>query len=126
MIIFPGEVDSMTDDMSTSFVMACDVLKNISDKLTNIVELQNLGSELGMILDERIAVLEAREAAEEKKTKMNERKACTKETPSDGTPYQWFHPDAVLISSHDYFNGGSYDTYKCPWCGITFDVTVPD
>jgi|WetSurMetagenome_2_1015567.scaffolds.fasta_scaffold415385_3 hypothetical protein len=56
-----------------------------------------------------------------KGVEMSERKKCTKDNPSDGTPYEWYHPDAELISSHDY-----YDVYLCPHCKIKFDVTVPD
>lgn len=50
-----------------------------------------------------------------------DRKKCTKENPSDGTPYEWFHPDAKCIKSYDsWTEGESYDEYKCPHCRITF------
>lgn len=55
---------------------------------------------------------------------MPDRKLCTEETPSDGTPYEWFHPDARVIESRDYSDGESYDMYLCPHCGITFQVTI--
>lgn len=55
---------------------------------------------------------------------MSDRIKCTKDNPSDGTPYKWFHPDAVPVDSVDYFCGESYDTYKCPHCGIEFTVEV--
>jgi len=49
------------------------------------------------------------------------REKCTKETPSDGTPYEWCHPDAVCIDSYDSWEEGeSYDEYKCPHCEIKF------
>lgn len=49
------------------------------------------------------------------------RKNCTKNNPSDGTPYKWYHPDAKCIYSYDgWEEDTSYDKYKCPHCGITF------
>lgn len=49
------------------------------------------------------------------------RKKCTKENPSDGTPYKWYHPDAKCIDSNDsFYEDESYDEYKCPYCGIKF------
>lgn len=52
------------------------------------------------------------------------RKKCTKNNPSDGTPYKWYHPNAKLVDSCDDWNSDSYDIYKCSHCGITFEVTV--
>lgn len=54
-----------------------------------------------------------------------ERKKCTAETPSDGTPYDWCPPDAKQIDSYDSCEEGeSYDKFKCPHCGITFKTYV--
>jgi len=55
---------------------------------------------------------------------MNNRKRCTKDTPSDGKPYEWYHPDAKMVDSKDYSDGSSYDTYECPWCHIIFTTEV--
>lgn len=55
---------------------------------------------------------------------MKERKKCTKQNLSDGTPYKWQHPDAKCIKSYDHWGEDSYDVYKCPHCGITFEVTI--
>ncbi len=53
------------------------------------------------------------------------RETCTSETPSDGTPYKWIHPDANCIDSFDAWESEeSYDEYKCPHCGIEFKVYV--
>jgi hypothetical protein len=52
---------------------------------------------------------------------MSKRKRCTKKNPSDGKPYQWYHPDAKCIYSYDgWEEGTSYDEFKCPHCGIVF------
>jgi len=50
---------------------------------------------------------------------------CTKFTPDEERRY---HPCAKCKSSTDsYFNFiGSYDTYKCPYCDLTFNVEIPD
>jgi hypothetical protein len=56
------------------------------------------------------------------------RKECTRENPSDGTPYRWYHPDAVSTGrSYDAFRSDedSWDEYKCPHCGIVFKETIP-
>jgi len=56
------------------------------------------------------------------------RKECTKENPSDGKPYEWFHPDAVSTrKSYDAFydDEDSWDEYKCPYCGLVFKTTIP-
>lgn len=56
---------------------------------------------------------------------MSEREKCTKENPSDGTAYKWYHPEANFINSYDSSEEGeSYDEYKCPHCEITFKVYV--
>jgi len=53
------------------------------------------------------------------------RKKCTKNNPSDGTQYKWYHPDAKCIDSYDAWEEGeSYDKYKCPNCGVIFKQYV--
>jgi hypothetical protein len=54
------------------------------------------------------------------------RKECTKENPSDGSPWKWYHPDAKFIKSYDSFFSyeDSYDEYECPHCGIIFKETI--
>lgn len=56
------------------------------------------------------------------------RKKCTKENPSDGTPYEWCHPDAVDTGrSHDafYSDDDSWDEKRCPHCDTVFKETIP-
>jgi predicted RNA-binding Zn-ribbon protein involved in translation (DUF1610 family) len=49
------------------------------------------------------------------------REICTKENPSDKTPYKWIHPDAVCIDSYDAWEEGeSWDKFECPHCGVVF------
>ena len=43
----------------------------------------------------------------------------TKEKAKGCRPVQ--HPDAEFISSEP-----NYDTYKCPYCGKVFNVSLPD
>lgn len=65
-------------------------------------------------------------ADKEKKNIM--RKPCTKDNPSDGTPYEWYHPDAILVNTF-YDNSvfhDDYETYECPHCGIRFKETLPN
>lgn len=55
------------------------------------------------------------------------RKECTKENPSDGKPWEWFHPQAEPTGrSHDafYSDEDSWEEYKCPICGLMFKVTI--
>jgi len=49
------------------------------------------------------------------------RQECTEEKPCDGEG-QWYHPKAESLKSRDDYT----DWYKCPVCGLTFGVTVPD
>ena len=53
---------------------------------------------------------------------------CTKENPSDGEPYKWYHPDSILIEEvyDNSFLHDDYEIRKCPHCGITFEVTLPN
>jgi hypothetical protein len=48
------------------------------------------------------------------------RKECTKENPSDNKG-QWSHPDAILKKDNDEVYT---DWYACPYCNITFGVSV--
>lgn len=55
------------------------------------------------------------------------RKECTKDNPSDGTPWKWCHPDAVSTGkSGDAFYSweDSWDEYECPHCKVIFKETV--
>lgn len=54
------------------------------------------------------------------------REMCTKDNPSDGTPWKWYHPDAAFIRAHDAFftNEDSWKEYECPYCGEVFKVTI--
>jgi hypothetical protein len=60
---------------------------------------------------------------------MQERKTCSKESPMPkGDNGRWLHPDAEYMKD-DYGSlsqGGSYEEYKCPNCGLNFRVTLPD
>ena len=54
-------------------------------------------------------------------SRLKMRKQCTKDNPSDLTPYEWCHPDAVCIDSYDgWEEGTSYDKKQCPHCGVIF------
>lgn len=54
------------------------------------------------------------------------REICTADRPySKGADYQWAHPDAVF-QKEIYSGDGNYETYKCPHCGLEFDVTIAD
>lgn len=59
---------------------------------------------------------------------MGGRIACTKDNPSDGVPYKWYHPDAISIEN--YYDStdkhDDYETLKCPHCKLIFDVTIPN
>lgn len=53
------------------------------------------------------------------------RKNCTAENPSNHTPFEWYHPDAVCIYSYDgWEEGTSYDEMQCPHCGVKFKEYV--
>lgn len=59
---------------------------------------------------------------------MTDRKACTKDNPSDGESYRWYHPDAVTVEEY-YDKSDHHDDYermKCPHCGLVFEVTIPN
>lgn len=54
---------------------------------------------------------------------------CTKENPyREGAEGKWIHPEAQLVyAEYDSLaNGGSYDRYECPNCGVSFWVQLPD
>lgn len=56
---------------------------------------------------------------------MHNRKQCTVDNISDGTPYEWNHPDAVCIKSYDAWEEGeSYDEFECPHCKIKFKTYI--
>ena len=40
----------------------------------------------------------------------------------------WIHPDAELIDEeyNGLSGGGDYEKYKCPNCGKTFRIELPD
>ena len=61
---------------------------------------------------------------------------CTREHPyshaaafdAQGNRVRWQHPDAVML--YEEYNGlsggGDFERYKCPHCGLTFWVELPD
>jgi hypothetical protein len=56
------------------------------------------------------------------------RKPCTPENPSDGKPYEWYHPYAKLIREEydTSANHNDYAIYECPICGLEFETTIPN
>jgi len=51
---------------------------------------------------------------------------CTQDapwTPDKGKPCQ--HPDAKYVSGKDYGLGEYCACYECPWCGLYFEVELP-
>lgn len=60
---------------------------------------------------------------------MTDRQICSKENPypQDGVGY-WQHPDAKIVSEeyNGLSGGGDYLMYKCPNCGLSFYVELPD
>lgn len=60
---------------------------------------------------------------------MTDRQICSKESPMPKDAQGlWQHPDAKMIDT-DYggvSDGGSYEKYLCPICGLRFWVTLPD
>ena len=57
---------------------------------------------------------------------MTDRFICTKETPWTKDKGRAIHPDAIYQPELDRdYGGGEYtETYKCPNCGITFEVEL--
>jgi hypothetical protein len=55
----------------------------------------------------------------------SKRHVCAKENPwNDGMDVKAVHPDAEFVSSEDGYPGGDISWYKCPHCGLTFDVEM--
>lgn len=55
---------------------------------------------------------------------------CTKESPyqrdsPEAWSEPWQHPDAVEIKERD-IDYSVYVTYKCPHCGLEFEIELPD
>ena len=53
---------------------------------------------------------------------------CTKEFPyasNNSLDGYWKHSDAIEVSERD-IDYSTYVTYKCPNCGLQFEVELPD
>lgn len=54
---------------------------------------------------------------------MSDRRTCTKEAPADNKPGdRWQHPDAISLEG----TCDCCDRYRCPNCGLTFKVELPE
>lgn len=51
---------------------------------------------------------------------------CSKDVPWNAEKHgpRAQHPDAVYLDEEHYW-GESYEKYRCPWCGLTFKVELP-
>ena len=57
---------------------------------------------------------------------MTGRHVCTADDPwTPDKSGRATHPDAVLLRDEDGYPGGDVDVYRCPHCGLTFRVEVP-